>query len=86
VFHTNYKTLIGELITFLNNFVYYNNILYIADMKLTDEQLEIVENESYMYKAFDPNFEYISKGLWNKYRISAKVYYKDGELHKVEEY
>jgi len=55
-------------------------------MKLTDEQLEIVENESYMYKVLDPNHEYISKGLWNKYRMSAKVYYKDGELHKVEEY
>lgn len=55
-------------------------------MKLTDEQLEIVENESLMYKVLDPNFEYISKKLWNNYRISVKVYYKDGELHKVEEY
>ncbi len=55
-------------------------------MKLTEEQLEIVENESIMYKVLDSNFEYISKGLWNKYRISAMVYYKDGELHKVEEF
>lgn len=54
-------------------------------MKLTDEQLEIVENESIIYKVLDSNFEYISKGLWNKYRISAKVYYKDGELNKIEE-
>lgn len=55
-------------------------------MKLTDEQLAIVESESYMYKAFNPSYEYISKGLWNKYRISAKVYYKNGELDKIEEY
>ena len=54
-------------------------------MKLTEEQLEIVENEAVMYKIFDPNYEYWSKGLWNKYRISAMVYYKDGELNKVEE-
>ncbi len=55
-------------------------------MKLTDEQLEIVENEAIIYKVFDPNYEYWSKGLWNKYRISAMVYYKDGELDKIEEY
>ncbi len=54
-------------------------------MKLTNEQLEIIENESIMYKVFDPNHQYISKGLWNKYRLSVKVYYKDGELDKIEE-
>jgi len=59
--------------------------MYIWNMKLTEEQLEIVENEAVMYKIFDPNYEYISKGLWNKYRIEVKVYYKDGELNKVEE-
>ena len=55
-------------------------------MKLTDEQLEIVENEQKMYKAFDPNHQYISKGLWNKYGLAVKVYYKDGELDKLEEF
>ncbi len=60
--------------------------MYIWNMKLTEEQLEIVENESIMYKVLDSNFKYISKGLWNKYRISAMVYYKDGYLNKVEEF
>ena len=60
--------------------------MYIWIMKLTDEQLAVVENECKMYKAFDPNHEDISKGLWNKYGIAVKVYYKDGELDKVEEY
>lgn len=62
------------------------NYVYICNMKLTEEQLEVIKGESLMYKAFDPNFEYISKGLWNKFKISAKVYYKDGEIHRVEEF
>ena len=53
-------------------------------MKLTDEQLEIVKNEQKMYKMFDPNHQYISKGLWNKYGLAVKVYYKDGEIDKLE--
>jgi len=55
-------------------------------MKLTKQQLEIVENEAIMYKTFDSDYEYISKGLWNNFRISAKVYYKDGEIDRVEEF
>jgi len=53
-------------------------------MELTKEQLEVVRNEATMAKALDPNIEYISKGLWNKFRISAKVYYKDSEIDRVE--
>ncbi len=55
-------------------------------MELTKEQLEVVRNEATMAKALDPNIEYISKGLWNKFRISAKVYYKDSEIDRVEEF
>jgi hypothetical protein len=55
-------------------------------MKLTEKQLEVVRNEATMYKALDPNIEYISKGLWNKFKISAKVYYKNSEIDRVEEF
>jgi len=55
-------------------------------MKLTEGQLEIVENECKVYKIFDPNHQYISKGLWNKYGLAVKVYYKDGEIDKLEEF
>jgi len=55
-------------------------------MELTKEQLEVVRNEATMAKALDPNIEYISKGLWNKFRISAKVYYKDSDIDRVEEF
>jgi hypothetical protein len=55
-------------------------------MELTKEQLEVVRNEATMAKALDPNIEYISKGLWNKFRISAKVYYKDSEIDRVQEF
>ena len=55
-------------------------------MKLTKEQLEVVRNEAQMAKALDPNIEYLSKGLWNKFRISAKIYYKDSEIDRIEEF
>ncbi len=55
-------------------------------MKLTEQQLNIVRNEATMYKAFDPDYQYISKGLWNNFSIAAKVYYKNGEIDRVEEF
>ena len=54
-------------------------------MKLTKKQIELVNTESKMSRIFDENHVLpISKKLWNKYRIMAKIYYKNGDFWKAE--
>ena len=53
------------------------------EIKLTQEQIEIVEREGFFYSIAEPNRITYSKRLWNKYRLAVEVHYKDGNFHKA---
>ena len=54
-------------------------------MKLTKRQIELANEESIMYRVFDPNYICnFSKKIWNEYKIGVKIYYKDGDFWKAE--
>jgi len=54
-------------------------------MKLTKEQIKIVENEARMYRVFNENYILdFSTKLWNRYKIGVRVYFKNGEYWKAE--
>ncbi len=75
-----------RVVVYSNNCPIFVKQTKINIMELTEEQLEVVRNEGKMYKALDENCEYISKGLWNKFKIAVRVYYKNGEIDRVEEF
>ena len=53
------------------------------EIKLTQEQIEIVEREGVLYSIAEPNRITHSKRLWNKYRLAVEVHYKDGNFYKA---
>jgi len=59
-------------------------ILYIAYMKLTEEQIELAETEHTFMLIFEPNSRRYSKKLWNLYKIQVWVTYKDGRFYKAD--
>ena len=54
-------------------------------MKLTKEHIQKIENENMMNLIFDENYiQYVSKYMWNNYKIRVKSYLKNGELDRYE--
>jgi len=54
-------------------------------MKLTKDQIEIVEKEFGLKCVFETDFRIYSRLLWNKYKINIWITYKDGSFEKADQ-
>ena len=54
-------------------------------MKLSNQQIKIVEDEFAMYRVFEPSFRKISRRLWNLLKKEVWVTFKDGEFIKADQ-
>ena len=54
-------------------------------MKLSNQQIKIVEDEFAMYRVFEPSFRKISRRLWNVLKKEVWVTFKDGEFIKADQ-
>ena len=53
-------------------------------MKLSNKQIEIVEDEFAMKRVFEPSFRTYSRRLWNYFKIDVWITFEDGEFVKAD--
>ena len=54
-------------------------------MKLSNRQIQIVEDEFALKRVFEPSFRQYSRRLSNHYKIDLWITFKDGEFVKADQ-
>tara|TARA_R100001163_G_scaffold25176_2_gene20711 strand:- start:889 stop:1062 length:174 start_codon:yes stop_codon:yes gene_type:complete len=54
-------------------------------MKLSNKQIQIVEDEFALKRVFEPSFRQYSRRLWNVLKKEVWVTFKDGEFIKADQ-